>query len=131
MTLRLFRVVVPVEDIERGAAFYATLLGDAGERVLETRHYFDVGGTIVALVNPRGHDRPFRPNPDYLYFAVVDLEAAFARAQAAGCSGLESGITKQVWGERSFYVRDPFGNPLSFVDQATLYTGGPWPQRSS
>lgn len=131
MAARLFRVVVPVDDIERGAAFYATLFGEAGERVLETRHYFDVDGTVLALVKPMGHDRPFRPNPDHLYFAVDDLEAAFARAQAAGCAGLESGITKQVWGERSFYARDPFGNPLCFVDQATLYTGGPWQQRSS
>ncbi len=131
MTLRLFRVVVPVEEIERGAAFYATLLGDAGERVLQTRHYFDLGGTILALVKPVSDDQPFRPNPDHLYFAVDDLEASFARAQAAGCSELESGITKQVWGERSFYAKDPFGNPLCFVDQATLYTGGPWQQRSS
>ena len=27
------------------------------------------------------------------------------------------------WGERSFYVRDPFGNPLCFVDADTLFTG--------
>jgi hypothetical protein len=32
-------------------------------------------------------------------------------------------IATRPWGERSFYLRDPFGNPLCFVDAATLFTG--------
>ncbi len=39
---RLFRVILPVADIEAAAAFYATLLDDAGMRVSPGRHYFDV-----------------------------------------------------------------------------------------
>ena len=27
------------------------------------------------------------------------------------------------WGERSFYVEDPWGNPLCFVDRGTIYAG--------
>jgi hypothetical protein len=27
------------------------------------------------------------------------------------------------WGERSFYVKDPWGNGLCFVDEKTLFTG--------
>jgi len=30
---------------------------------------------------------------------------------------------ERPWGERSFYAVDPFGNPLCFVDQKTLFTG--------
>jgi hypothetical protein len=29
------------------------------------------------------------------------------------------------WGERRFWARDPFGNPISFVDEKTLFTGIP------
>ena len=57
MTARLFRVIVPVPDVDRAAEFYALLLGIAGERVVPTRHYFDCGGTILALVDPSGHER--------------------------------------------------------------------------
>lgn len=28
------------------------------------------------------------------------------------------------WGERLFYLRDPFGNGLSFVARGTEFTGG-------
>jgi hypothetical protein len=34
-------------------------------------------------------------------------------------------IARRPWGERSFYMRDPFGNPLCFVDEGTLFTSGP------
>ena len=34
-------------------------------------------------------------------------------------------IARRPWGERSFYLREPFGNPLCFVDSATLFTGRP------
>jgi hypothetical protein len=27
------------------------------------------------------------------------------------------------WGERMFWANDPFGNPFSFVDDRTLFTG--------
>jgi len=31
-------------------------------------------------------------------------------------------VTKRPWGERSFYVVDPWGNDLCFVEEGTLYT---------
>ena len=131
MSIDVFRVIVPVSDIEHGSRFYSKLLGFKGERIAPERHYFNCGGTILALVDPAGHARPFRPNPDHVYFAVDDLEAYFARAMQAGCSELESEISKRVWGERSFYCRDPFGNPICFVDETTKYTGGPWGDASA
>jgi hypothetical protein len=33
------------------------------------------------------------------------------------------GIVVRPWGERSFYVVDPWGNPLCFVEEGTVYTG--------
>jgi hypothetical protein len=32
-------------------------------------------------------------------------------------------IRKRPWGEKSFYARDPFGNPICFVDEKTVFTG--------
>ena len=72
-----------------------------------------------------------RANFEHLYFATHDLEGVFQRAQGvragwrrrsetAGCRMGE--IAKRPWGERSFYMRDPFGNPLCFVDETSLFT---------
>jgi hypothetical protein len=33
-------------------------------------------------------------------------------------------IDTKPWGERSFYLSESFGSPLSFVDAPTLFTGG-------
>ncbi|HEX6042038.1 VOC family protein [Longimicrobium sp.] len=123
---RLFRVILPVPDIEAAAAFYARVLGTPGERVWESRHYFDCGGVLLACLDPRreGWDRDAVPNPELLYFAVDDLEAVHARAVQAGFAPREDGIATRAWGERSFYGHDPFGNPLCFVDAATVFTGG-------
>jgi predicted enzyme related to lactoylglutathione lyase len=44
------------------------------------------------------------------------------RATGAGATILDS-IEEMPWGERLFYAHDPFGNPLSFVDDRTLFTG--------
>jgi extradiol dioxygenase family protein len=51
---RLFRVIVPVSDIERAAHFYGALLGDVGQRVSPGRHYFDCEGTILVLLRSPG-----------------------------------------------------------------------------
>ncbi len=121
---RLFRVILPVGNVERAQEFYARLLGIDGDRVSGGRHYFDCGGTILALLDPRadGEDRDAHPNPEYVYVAVEDLDGARERAAAAG--GHVGEIAVQPWGERSFYLRDPFGNRLCLVEAGTEFTGG-------
>ena len=121
---RLFRVILPVPDIEVAAAVYAQLLEMPGSRVSGGRHYFDCGGTILACLDALADGDPERvgPNPQHVYFSVDDLEAARDRAEQAGCLELTD-IEVQPWGERSFYARDPFENPICFVDSRTLFTG--------
>ncbi len=125
---RLFRVIVPVPDVRAGVQFYSAVLGVPGERVSPGRHYYDCGGTILAVVS-EGHHLPgtFRPNPDQIYLSVPDLEAALERVKAAGPGRLdvpdqEPGVAWRAWGERSFYAEDPFGNPLCFVEAGTEFT---------
>jgi uncharacterized glyoxalase superfamily protein PhnB len=120
----LFRVILPVTDIEAAASFYARLLGIPGSRVSGGRHYFDCRGTILACYDPLadGDLEKVGPNPQNVYFSVEDLEAAYKRAQEAGCRELTA-IEVQPWGERSFYASDPFDNPICFVDSETLFIG--------
>jgi catechol 2,3-dioxygenase-like lactoylglutathione lyase family enzyme len=132
---RLFRVILPVADIDSDAQFYASLLGQPGQRVSPGRHYFACGGVILALYSPKadGDARSPRPNFDHVYFAVEDLEDIHGRAKQLGALSTETGdghlpmgeIATRPWGERSFYLRDPFGNPLCFVDSRTLFTNPP------
>jgi len=114
-----------VSDIEKAAAFYAAILQVPGERVSPGRHYFDCGGTILACFDPQADGDKFdaRPNPDHVYFSVANLEAAYDRAKAAGCMIIDHMIRKMPWGERMFYATDPFGNPVAFVDEKTVFTG--------
>ena len=126
---RLYRIILPVADIERATAFYGAVFDAPGERVSPGRHYFDCSGTILACYDPvadgDGAEESWRFHPlQYLYFAVPDLEAVLARLQAAG-GAIEGGIETMPWGERMFYARDPFGSRISFVDERTLFTGTP------
>jgi uncharacterized glyoxalase superfamily protein PhnB len=122
--MHMFRVILPVADIEAATSFYARLLDLPGTRVSGGRHYFDCGGTILACYDARadGDAEHVGPNPQNVYFSVRDLEAAYERARRAGCRDLTA-IEVQPWGERSFYASDPFGNPICFVDSQTLFTG--------
>lgn len=134
MKPNLFRIILPVTDMDRAAAFYEAVLGMAGMRVSLGRHYFDCDGTILACFDPNadGDGYTARPLPELIYFAVDDIEATYAACQAAGATfqagdvhGDPAGrIARRPWGERSFYVADPFGNKLCFVDRTTAFTGG-------
>lgn len=129
--MKLFRVILQVSDLDLAAEFYAKLLDDSGRRIpYASRHYFDCGPVILALVDPSPDKREAKPLPDFIYFAVNNLEEIHARATAldclaeAGVHGAASGdIVVRPWGERSFYVNDPWGNGLCFVDEQTLFTG--------
>jgi catechol 2,3-dioxygenase-like lactoylglutathione lyase family enzyme len=132
---KLFRVIVPVLDLERAARFYSLVLELDGRRVSAGRLYYDCEGTILACYDAAadGDTVTVRPLPEPLYLAVDDLEAAYARARQAGASfadevvpgvGPLGRIATRPWGERSFYVTDPFGNPLCFVSRPTALTTG-------
>src|SRR5262245_64774974 len=90
--IRLFRVILPVSDIARAKEFYAALLDMPGAPVSNGRHYFGCGGTILACFDPRADGDPWdaTPNPDHVYFAVDDLEAALTRARTAGARDRKS-----------------------------------------
>ena len=108
---------------------YRDLLGGDGERHPGARHYFDCGGTIVALLDVSQGGLTPTPRPKSLYFAVEDIEAVHERASRLGVLAPyqvhgepAAEVIERPWGERSFYVVDPWGNDLCFCEDGTLFT---------
>jgi catechol 2,3-dioxygenase-like lactoylglutathione lyase family enzyme len=128
-TPTIFRVTLEVGNIDKAAKFYAKLLDTPGKRHPGARHYFDCGGVILAVLDPSLGGMTPTPGPKSLYFAVPNLAAVHARAKALKAlapykvHGEPAGkALERPWGERSFYVVDPWGNDLCFVEEGTLYT---------
>jgi predicted enzyme related to lactoylglutathione lyase len=126
----LFRVILQVSDLDEATVFYSKLLDTKGRRIPGARHYFDCGPMILALVDPTIGGDEARPITDYVYFSVKDIENVYSRARELGAlpkgkvHGESAGeIVTRPWGERSFYIEDPFGNGLCFVDERTIFTG--------
>lgn len=127
----LFRIIIQVPNLDEAEQFYGTLLGDRGRRIPRaSRHYIDCGPVILALVDVTAGDEQPQPLPDYIYFSVNNLDEIYGRAKSLKClatedvHGASAGeIAVRPWGERSFYVTDPWGNGLCFVDETTLFTG--------
>ena len=134
-SVRLFRVIAPVTNLEAAARFYSALFDMPGFRVSNGRHYFNCGGVILAVYDAQadGDREPVRANAEHIYFAVPDLQAVYDRAvqtgglvTSTGDGGLPMGqIAKRPWGEVSFYLHDPSGNPLCFVDETSIFRGPP------
>jgi uncharacterized glyoxalase superfamily protein PhnB len=128
---KMFRIALQVGDLNQAGAFYAKLLDDPGIPIPRgSRHYFNCGPMILALVDvTKGGESP-QATPDYIYFAVNNLEEVFERAKVLNCLANDryhdqnaGEILKRPWGEVSFYCEDPWGNGLCFVDETTLFTG--------
>ena len=126
-TPQFFRLNVEVGDLEKAIPFYTKLLGIQGRKQPGARCYFDCGPVNLSVLQTGGAPHTAAKA---LYFTVRDLEAAFARAKELGCLSQESvhdapggGIVVRPWGERSFYALDPWGNPLCFVEEGTVYAG--------
>lgn len=126
--MRIFRVIMPVKDVDAASRFYGALLGAEGERVTSGRHYFDCSGVLLACWDPLADGDPASPgpNPGHVYLSTSEpFETVRRRALDAGASfdATRGVIAHQPWGEESFYARDPWGNPFCIVECGTEYLG--------
>jgi predicted enzyme related to lactoylglutathione lyase len=126
---QFFRLNVEAGNLDEAVDFYSKLLGIQGRRQPGARCYFECGTVTLSVIDVSSVGSPHTA-AKALYFTVKDLEAAFARAKELRCLSQESvhdapggGIVVRPWGERSFYALDPWGNPLCFVEEGTVYTG--------
>ena len=124
--MRLFRLNIEVGDLDRAADFYASLLELEGRPQMGRRCYFEAGPVTLQVVEAESPQLAAKA----LYFATADLRSAHRRAAALGClaagevHGTPAGEPSvQPWGALSFYAQDPWGNPLCFVEEGTIYRG--------
>ena len=52
MSVKLFRVILPVSSVDEAARFYERVLAIGGRRVSPGRHYFDCEGTHPRMLRP-------------------------------------------------------------------------------
>jgi catechol 2,3-dioxygenase-like lactoylglutathione lyase family enzyme len=126
---KLFRVTIEVSDLEKATTLYSDLLATPGKRHPGARHYYDCGGVILAVLDVSRGGVPPTAGPKSMYFAVDDVAAVHARAQELGVLAPyqvhgqpAADVITRPWGEKSFYVVDPWGNDLCFCEDGTLYT---------
>jgi uncharacterized glyoxalase superfamily protein PhnB len=101
------------------------LFGQPGRRVSPGRHYFDLGSVIFACYDAEtdGDDTPQLCNSEPIYLSVPNIESFYQECVDAGLIASTVKLKRQESGEYSFYMQDPFGNPLCFVDETTLFRG--------
>ena len=126
---QFFRLNIEVGDLPSAISFYSKLLGIDGRKQAGSRCYFECGPVTLQVVDVTQSHSPHAA-AKALYFTVKDLEAVFQRAQELEClapgevhDAPGGGIVVRPWGERSFYVEDPWNNSLCFVEEGTVYRG--------
>lgn len=120
------RICIDVDDLERGIAFYVNGLGLKMNRRLgsDWAELTGASSPIDLLANPPGSKavesstgaRNYARHwtPVHLDFVVTDIDAAVARAVAAGAK-LERPIQDRKWG-RMANLADPFGHGLDLLE---------------
>ena len=120
------RICIDVDDLERGIAFYVDGLGLKMNRRLgsDWAELTGASSPIDLLVNPpdpqpvassprtRTYERHW--TPVHVDFVVTNIDAAVARALAAGAK-LERPIQDRKWG-RMANLADPFGHGLDLLE---------------
>ncbi|WP_408010925.1 VOC family protein [Pseudalkalibacillus sp. A8] len=113
--MRVKRIVTNIEtqDISKAKHFYEEILGldqlmDLG--FIATYGTHEKMPTQISFLSEGGSGTPV---PD-MSIEVDDLDDAFTRIKEAGIP-IEYGPTKEPWGVRRFYVRDPFGKLVNIL----------------
>jgi catechol 2,3-dioxygenase-like lactoylglutathione lyase family enzyme len=93
-----------------GAEFKYVMLQSADQHfILQLTEYVTGGGDWV---DP-GHNRPGSP---HLSFFVTDVDAKWAALQSSGDATPTSKVVQITPSMRSFYVNDPDGVPVEFIE---------------
>jgi hypothetical protein len=117
---RLVRVTLQVGDIEQAVCFLTILLGIGGRRIPPGRHAWDCAGVLLVCYHPRAEGQELYPipSPNTLYLSVANLDEVFARAKFLCALDLTTATQTGGSRERRFTVKDPFWNPVCFVEDA-------------
>lgn len=117
---------IDVDDLPRAIDFYCTALGlavgrrfgDAGVELLGASSAIyllkKAAGTATSAAPSRQRDYSRHWTPVHLDFVVPDIDAAVARATAAGAR-LEGDVRTDTWGKIAV-MADPFGHGFCLVE---------------
>jgi catechol 2,3-dioxygenase-like lactoylglutathione lyase family enzyme len=106
------RVLYRPVDYERSVAFYGDVVGLQIYREWATGTVFFLGGGLLEISRSAG---PVTDDKFSLWLQVRDVDAEFARLQAAGVTVVESPVD-EPWGLREARLRDPDGLLLVLVE---------------
>jgi predicted enzyme related to lactoylglutathione lyase len=118
---------IDVDDLDRGVAFYTDGLGFVEQRRLfeDSAAELRAGESLVYLLARPAGSSPFPGSsqqrrysrhwtPVHLDLVVPDIEAAVARAEAAGARVERPVHTEASW--REAQLSDPFGNGFCLLE---------------
>ena len=117
------------EDVEAALAFYTNVLGFTHRRgtVEEGNVALEFGDASVMIegvgtfyspaYNDAIRDRMGGASPNALYMEAANLEALYAKVQAAEARVIDP-LAEREWGQSEFTVEDPGGNWLTFWSAA-------------
>ena len=106
-----------------GAVEMARLAGPDGKLM---HAMLRIGDSMLMLVDQFPEMNALGPkglggSPVTIHLSVVDVDAAFARATAAGAT-VRMPVTDMFWGARYGFVQDPFGHLWSMATQVRNLT---------
>lgn len=93
-------------------AFLERAFGAEAQHIMPTpdggimHGYLKIGDSVLFVSDAHGFSRPTTTN---MFLYVTDVDAAFARAVAAGARAVAP-VSDMFWGDRWGMVEDPFGN---------------------
>ena len=128
---RLVHCMMMVSDLERAIAFYGEVL----HFTVVDRHRYEghdlaylrspIAAIEIELVEPDAAQAAIgkRDESWHLGFTVADLEAEFARLTALGTSldPIESYVANGKFQTRYFYLYDPDGHQIEFLEARGRY----------
>ena len=106
------RVLYRPVDYERSVAFYRDVLGLHVYREWGSGTVFFLGGGLLELSRSAG---PVTEDKLSFWLQVRDVDAEFARLQAAGVTVVEAPVD-EPWGLREARLRDPDGLMLVLIE---------------
>ena len=106
------RVLFRPVDYPASVAFYRDVIGLHIYREWATGTVFFLGGGLLELSRSAG---PVIEDKISLWLQVRDVDAEFARLEAAGVTTVESPVD-EPWGLREARVRDPDGLMIVLVE---------------
>lgn len=111
-TRRISQVTIAADDLPASVAFYRDAFDAAYDEEISSFQfgtYPDDDFFLLTVASPESH--PWPGGPAKFGLGVEDVDAAHARALAAGAVGIEAPVDRP-WKPRSSTVRDPGGNHI-------------------